>query len=639
MIKEADLHIFDDFHSAMWIYDCVHDKIHWANQEALAFWRKKDHQELYDVDFSIGQSEADKAIIKDDLEEYKQGRERSQWRSFTPSDIAKEVYCHFSGVELNDGRIETLIQVIVSKVSLDSELSVHTTSTLVSLWDIQGNLSSSNRLFGNFYRDKVTTFNQLFDKESQGQALWNEVLTTGKTEQELCLKTIEGNRWFQLNLTLNKKGHDEHVTLRQLDTTARKHRELHHQKLATTDQLTQIHNRFGVTLIIEKVINNRTPFSLFLIDLDKFKNINDYYGHEKGDALLKAVAFRLQRIFSNALAIARLGGDEFLLLMPDKGPENKQNEASKLTRCLNTPYHISGLGNVQSGASIGVVNFPADANTMSELLLLADTAMYCSKTSRFDGCSFFNPEMAQPLIRRQQIRNSLPSAISNADFLYHYEPILMIDDRTIAYSEIQTCWLHPDLDMLQSEDFYPIADELSVMHDIELLTLMQACKQISKDINQSPILVRITINELQSGRTLKNLETLASQINTIPYKLQLAIMEGDVATREIAVAKQLDKISAMKITLVLDDFSMGGMNLTKFAKLPINIIRFHEQFTLSISQQDASFLSNILICMKQANYRVICKGVQSVETIKLLQNLGCDYVQDLPIHLIEKKQA
>jgi EAL domain-containing protein (putative c-di-GMP-specific phosphodiesterase class I) len=220
----------------------------------------------------------------------------------------------------------------------------------------------------------------------------------------------------------------------------------------------------------------------------------------------------------------------------------------------------------------------------------------------------------------------------------------MIDDRSIAYSEIQTCWLHPEIGMLDSREFYPIADELSVMHDIELLTLMQACKQIYKDSTQLPILIKVSINELLSGRTLKNLETLSLQIASIPYKLQVAVMEEEIASREIAVAKQLELISAMKITIVLDNFSVGGMSLTKLSKLPIDIIRFHEEFTLSLnthatSSQNKDFTAYLLTCAKHAKYRVICKGVNNLDTVMKLLALGCDFVQDLPIHLISKSSS
>ncbi|NQZ31024.1 MAG: diguanylate cyclase [Oceanospirillaceae bacterium] len=639
MLKEKDIHIFESFHSAMWIYDSRHYRIHWGNSEAIAFWRKKDLNDLTHFDYSTEQTEADRTVIKDDLDDYKLGHSKSQWCSFTPADIAKEVYCHFSGIELNDGRVETLIQVIVSKVSLDSELSVHTTSTLVSLWDISGELTSSNHLFKQFYADTKNNFNELFPKQLQAQSLWSQVLEHGHAEKELCLPTLDGNRWYQVNLNLNKKGHTERITMRQLDTTARKHRELHHQKLATTDQLTQIYNRFGVTTIIDKLIANRTPFTLFLIDLDKFKNINDYYGHDKGDAVLKAVAFRLQSVFNDALAISRLGGDEFLILMSGKGQLNKQSEGSKLTRCLNTPYHINGLGNVQSGGSIGVVSYPSDADNMSELLLLADTAMYSAKTSKFEGCSYFNPEMAQPLKRRQQIRNSMQEAIDSASFLHHFEPILLIDDRTIAYHEIQTYWLHPELDMLQSDEFEHIADEMSLMSAIELQALTRACKQVLNDSQRVPVLIKISINELQSGRTYKNLQRLSSVLNTIPFKIQLAVSEKEIAGRELTVAKQLDLITKMNISIVLDDFSTGGINLNKLSLLPIKIIRFHKDFTLSIGKQKNTLLASFLLSAKAAKYQIICKGVNNIEIINILTDLGCDFIQDLPLHLIEKKQA
>ncbi|MEH6446311.1 MAG: EAL domain-containing protein [Oceanospirillaceae bacterium] len=639
MLKETDLHIFDNFHSAMWVYDSSSNRIHWANNEAMAFWRKKSHQDLYDLNFSVDRCKADAVITQDDLEDLKFGKEKSYWCSFTPSDIAKEVYCHFSGIELNDGRIETLIQVIVSKVSLDSELSVHTSSTLVSLWDTSGQLTSANKSFKNYYGNHIGHFHQLFTAAQLSQNIWQKVLEQGEAEQELCLPTLTGNRWFQINLFLSKKGYTEHVTLRQLDTTSRKHRELHHQKLATTDQLTQLHNRFGITLVTEKIINEHLPFTLFLIDLDKFKQINDYYGHEKGDVLLQAVAFRLQSTFTNALAISRLGGDEFLLLMPVKGQTSKQDEGSRLARCLNTPYHISGLGNVQSGASIGAVSFPSDANNMSELLLLADTAMYCAKASRFDDCSYFNPDMAQPLLRRQKIRNSLNNAIDNHELSFHLEPILFIDDRTIAYNEIQICWDHPELGILQREEFELIADELSVMHKIEMQTLEHACLQIAKDTQHLPILINVSINELQSGRTYENLLALKEPIKAIPFSIQISIVEADIAGREIAVARQLKKITDMNIAIVLDDFSVGGLNLIQLSEMPINIIRFHKDFTHAINTNNKGFLQQILYCARQAKYQVICRGVSDMDTIKLLLDLGCDFIQDTPTHLIHKKPA
>jgi len=639
MLKEKNIHIFNTFHSAVWIYDSLRNRIRWGNTEAIAFWRKKDLADLRDYDYSAEQTEADRAVIKDDLDEYRLGNDKSQWCSFTPKDITKEVYCHFSGIELSDGRVETLVQVIISKVCLDTELSIHTASTLVSLWDISGQLTSSNRLFKEYYGDQNKSFLDLFSSLQHGHSLWSEVIENGFAEQELCLPTLEGNRWYQLTINFNKKGHTERITLRQQDTTARKHRELHHKKLATTDQLTQIYNRFGVTNIIEKIIKSRSPFTLFLIDLDKFKNVNDYYGHDKGDALLKAVAFRLNSIFEDALAISRLGGDEFLMLMPAKGHDTKKQEGSKLMRCLNTPYHISGLGNVQSGGSIGVVSYPTDAESMSELLLLADTAMYTSKSSKFEGCSFFNREMAQPLLRRQKIRNGLQEAIDKSQLLQHFEPIMLIDDRTIAFHEIQTYWLHPELGMLQSEDFTHIADEMSLMSAIELLSLTRACKQILSDPHSAPVLMKLSINEIQSGRTIKNLQSLSSYLTKAPFKLQLAICEKDIAGREQNIAKQLSLISELHVSIVLDDFSTGGIDLTKLSSLPINTLRFHQDFTNSLSRQKSCFLSSLMLSAKQAKYLLICKGVNDIDTIKKLNDMGCDFIQDLPIHLIEKKSA
>jgi EAL domain-containing protein (putative c-di-GMP-specific phosphodiesterase class I) len=151
-------------------------------------------------------------------------------------------------------------------------------------------------------------------------------------------------------------------------------------------------------------------------------------------------------------------------------------------------------------------------------------------------------------------------------------------------------------------------------------------------------MVKLSINELQSGRTYKNLTSLSPMIERIPFKLQVAVTETDISGREIAVAEQLNKISALKITIVLDEFSVGGINLTKLTLLPVNIVRFHQDFTHSVCSQKNSLLAAILKAVKQSHYQVICTGVTNIDSIKLLADMGCDYIQDLPIHLMEKNR-
>ncbi|MGB1237490.1 MAG: EAL domain-containing protein [Pseudomonadales bacterium] len=637
MQRERDLHVFENFHSAMWVFDAENCRIHWANEEAIAFWRAQSREELYARNFRNAMSDAMHSIIMDDLEDYRQGASKNRWWSVTPQDIAKEIYCHFCAIELNDGRVEILIQVIVTKVALDSEVSINTTSTLASLWSTQKELNSYNSTFIDVYQNKHIAFDALFESPQQADEIWQQVISQGKADVELCLPTPEGKRWYQLRLRLSKKGHHERVTLRQFDTTVRKHRELHHQQMATTDQLTQIYNRFGVNQVMEEMISEHQAFTLYLIDLDKFKNVNDYYGHDQGDALLKAVAFRMQKMFPDAIATARLGGDEFLLLLPGLNSAQRKEKGSKLLECLHVPYFISGLGNVQSGGSIGAVSFPADADSVSELLLLADTAMYTAKTSQNSDCSYFSAEMAQPLLRRQKIRNSLSDALENRQIIHLFEPILGLAQCQIEGHEIKACWDHPDLGILEREDFFSIAEEMSLMQQIERQSIKSAYLHLC-DVNQTiPLLLLVSINELVSGRTLKSLTQVFEQRPALMERLCIGVLESEAAGREEALAEAFAQLRREGVKVMLDDFGVGGVDLTHLSTLKVNTLRFDGRVTQQLCDAQGSVIEHLMPSFMAAGYQMICKQVNSEACIHALAHLRALYIQDTPLHLIGYK--
>ncbi|MFB9217763.1 GGDEF domain-containing protein [Vibrio sinaloensis] len=377
-MKLVDL---DKLHTAVWIYDIDNFCIVWANNAGLKFWSSPDVDALKQRDFRQGASDAVKQALLDYQTAFEQGQVFKENWHFTPNDREVSALCYLSGITLDDGRQAMLVEA----VSIDDkpENGYFIDSVIISTFSISGEFLSGNPSFHKEHGDHVPALGQLFvDTHELGKML-STIDKKNEYEGDVQFRTKLGDQWYRLNVKASLNTDNEKVLLlHQHNINERKLQELSLEKLALTDPLTQLINRRGINKSIQELIdldsNQENRFTLLYIDLDGFKVVNDKYGHSVGDLLLVEIAEKINRLLGEQAQLARYGGDEFILLLKGTCCDQQLTVlCDEIMQVLTSP--LDSIYGASLSASIGSVCFPTDAQTIDELIQLADAAMYKAK--------------------------------------------------------------------------------------------------------------------------------------------------------------------------------------------------------------------------------------------------------------------
>lgn len=629
MIKESELDSLYALHNPIWVYDIEHYRIHWANGQALAFWEAESAEELYARDFRKDMSEAIYNLLCHDLEAYRDGREYTQWWTLFPKGQRKEVYCHYSGVQLNDGRVAMLAQVVVTQELLQTELSVHSSSTIASLWNSDGHLKSANPMFTDIYGEQPLMFRELFFSPRQAQEVWSAALAQKEYETELYLPTPQGERWYGLLVRVNQSQQGNQFVMRQYDITERKQQELHHQQMALLDQLTGLMNRYGLTRTLEEYIARQRPFSLFFIDLDNFKVINDYYGHDQGDLLLQTLAQRLGYRFANTLCIGRLSGDEFLLVDAETDPAALNKLAQRLMEAICEPFMLEELGEISISASIGVARFPEDGAMVDEMLRHADAAMYQAKAQGKCSHVQFSQALSNHLNRRQRIRQLLDQAICNNEFHLRYRPVVNLNDRRVVACETRLTWRSPELGDVDEDEFLPVAKECGMLGLLRFTGLEKACHdlgQLGEQATPIQLLVRISANQLHTDFALSLRKLLQNNLARAD-QLILAINEADLLDPHTS-RHLLQSIRAMGVGLLAEECGVGRTTIDRASlallhKVPLTHVKLDAALISGLEPGCSTVVKAANSLADSIGLTLIAQGVTTQAQADLLKAHGC----------------
>lgn len=624
MLKESELHTLTELHNPIWVYDVERFRIHWANEQALAFWEADSDEELFSRDFRENMSDAIYALLKEDLKGYQLGKEQTQWWTLFPKGHRKEVYCHYSGVELNDGRVAMLCQIVVTKDLLETELSIHSSTTIASLWSSDMKLKSANPMFKDIYGEDISHFSELFFSERSANDVWNSVRNMREYETDMFLPTPDGDRWHNLQIRMNTGQNGTSFVLRQYDITDRKQSELHHKKLAIVDSLTQLSNRYGIIKQLEELMDNIPQFSLFFIDLDNFKTINDYYGHSQGDNLLVAVAGRLLHRFPDALGSARLGGDEFLLVHPRVSTEELDEIGHEMIAALSEPFYLDDLGELQIGASVGIARYPDDGSSVDLLLRHADAAMYKAKHRGKNNYVYFSKRISDEISRRNTIRKLLPSGISNDEFSVKYHKINNAIKSELSFVEALPQWESSELGYLGLDEFIPIAESSGMVSLLRHITLEQSINNLKSYTDEHvKLLINVTPVELQSSSFVRSLSELLAIAEFPPERL---LLEMRVSSQPVNVNLIIDKLTSLRemgVNIGIGRFGNGYSCLSYLHKLPLTHIRLASGLVDEIQHGSLPAVQAVIAMAKQLKISVLAEGVQSREVAELLISAGC----------------
>jgi diguanylate cyclase (GGDEF)-like protein/PAS domain S-box-containing protein len=426
-----------------------------------------------------------------------------------------------------------------------------------------------------------------------------------------------------------EREHYETVLRQQADE--HRHRALH-------DDLTGLPNRRSLyDRLAAKMAGAKADdgFSLLLVDLDRFKEVNDVLGHQSGDDLLCQVAARFAREVRSEDLLARLGGDEFAVLAGGKrGAEAGLELARRLSGALCQEFILSGVP-VHVEASIGIARYPVDGRDATSLLRCADSAMYAAKDLSTELELFDNNRDHHSPTRLKRL-GELRQALDRDELLLHYQPKLSLENRTIPGVEALVRWMHPEHGLLAPGEFVPLAEQTGLIKPLTTFVLRRALEQVSvwqgagHDLS---IAVNVSERSLLDPDFPDEVARLLSDAGIASARLELEITEGTIMADPVRAAAVLRRLDTLGVLLSLDDFGTGYSSLSRLRELPISEIKIDRSFAARIEtdERDMAIMRSTIELGHNLGCSVVAEGLETAEALDRVTSLGCDTGQGFHI--------
>ncbi len=463
-----------------------------------------------------------------------------------------------------------------------------------------------------------------------------EALAQAGGSHELSGRARDGRR-FPLEATFSRIRVDEKwVGIGILrDIAERKAQQAELERMALHDALTGLPNRTLFNDRIDRAIGAakraRLSMAVLLLDLDRFKDVNDTLGHDVGDLLLTEVGPRLQQPLRETDTVARLGGDEFAILLP--GPTDVAiacRIAERIVDGLRHPFEIRGLV-LEIGVSIGVALYPEHGQSGPELLQHADVAMYAAKRGP-TGFVIYSAESDTNSVRQLTLSGQLRRAIEDGQLLLEFQPKIDARTVTIAGVEALTRWQHPELGAIPPDEFIHSAEQTGLIKPLTLWVMNAALAELRRWTDQGHdfgVAVNLSVKSLQDPELPDVIRGLLDTWQQRPERLTFEITESALMADPAAALEVLERIAAIGCKLSLDDFGTGYSSLAYLQKLPIDELKIDRSFVIAMIRDDSAavIVRAVVKLAKGLGLGVVAEGVESEDAFERLRALGCDQAQ------------
>lgn len=417
------------------------------------------------------------------------------------------------------------------------------------------------------------------------------------------------------------------------DATEERRQDARIERLAHFDSVTNIANRYFFKDRLERAFSDVTKtgigFAVHWIDLDRFKEVNDTFGHPTGDALLQQVAARLGNAVRSVDFVARLGGDEFAVIQTNvHGNGETEPLAQRLIRVLSEPYMIGAL-RIEIGASVGVVVAPLQGETAEDLIRNADIALYQAKASG-RGCHVnFEPALIEALKARRSLEADLMEALREKAFDLHYQPILDLSSGKVAVCEALMRWKHPVRGFVSPAVFIPVAEEIGAICELGALALRRACTDAAAWPDGIKVAVNLSAVQFAEGDLYQTVLGVLAETGLAPGRLELEITETVLMRDDMATIETLAKLREIGITIALDDFGTGYSSLNYLRRFPFDKIKIDQSFIRDLPSRAecVAIVRAIADLAKTLGMRTVAEGVETNDHLQRVASAGCDAVQ------------
>jgi diguanylate cyclase (GGDEF)-like protein len=414
------------------------------------------------------------------------------------------------------------------------------------------------------------------------------------------------------------------------DKLQRSRDDLHH--LAMHDPLTGLPNRALFMRQLDQAIaraNRRgSQTAVLYLDLDGFKAVNDTFGHQTGDELLREVAGRLRRTIREEDTACRLGGDEFGILL-EEGRDGATMAAERVTRALTGTYRVMGH-TVPLGVSVGVA-VRENAEELDELMRRADAAMYTAKATGHGGWRLFGPDVDLVQRSAQSRRVELERALEREEFVLQYQPIVDLRTGSVPAVEALVRWEHPDRGLLPPSGFLREAEETGLIVAIDYWVMREACRRVRgwqdaycEDEHRLSVHVNVSARSLQDPRMADEIAQILHDTGLAPADLVVEITETMLVLDANAAAKQLGRLHLMGVGLALDEFGTGFSSLSHLLRFPIDTIKIDRSFVSALGDQRRPDLLLALVNLARTlGLRIVAEGIEDEIQLEYLRSIGC----------------
>jgi diguanylate cyclase (GGDEF)-like protein len=408
--------------------------------------------------------------------------------------------------------------------------------------------------------------------------------------------------------------------------------------LATHDALTGLPNRVllaeRVKYVIAHARREGQMLALLFLDLDRFKHINDSFGHGLGDELLKIVAMRLQQTVRDTDTVTRLGGDEFVVLLGGLADMNAANAAiSQLLQCIEQPMVI-GDKTLFVTASAGAALFPDDGHDLASLLKNADAAMYRAKDEGGNIVRYYATDMSEHARRQLEFASALRLALTRSEFELYYQPRMDLATRSLVGMEALLRWRHPTRGLVPPSEFIPAAEDNGLIVPMGEWAIDAACRQARAWQDDGLPTVPVAVNV--SGRQTRCAEDLLAQVQSaldwygLPgHRLEIELTESVVMHEPERLREMLAALGRLGVRIAIDDFGTGYSSLACLKRFPFSLLKIDRSFIrdLSDDSDDAAIARAVVSMGHVLGLRVVAEGVETEAQARLLREMGCDEAQ------------